>query len=338
MSPSGSTNTRLLPSFFPNQPPTRVERLFFGGGAISGEGGGYGFGHISETDSIALLKKAFEKGIRVSDTAPIYGFGTSETRIGKAFQEMRSEMKITTKGGVDWHPDRRVNMDNTPATLKRMLGESLQRLQTSSVDCYMIHWPDARVPLTESLDVLIQAQIEGQIKSLGLSNFTPAQIEEAQKYCATKNQRIEFIQAERSFLKEANGELPKWCHENGLYFMSWGSLDKGILTNRVTSSRQFDEVDARRNAIWWKKDTDKDHRIQLVQHLKAILDQHQISPLRWSLSYNLDFAECDFVLFAPRNLEQLESGIVAVQEPIEANVFETIIEEFHKRCRTAGLV
>ena len=88
-------------------------KLGFGGAAISGEGGGYGFGKISEKEAIDLLKFSHDKGIRVYDTAPIYGFGVSENRIGKAFHT-QEDLFIISKSGVTWNSHRRVDMTNSP--------------------------------------------------------------------------------------------------------------------------------------------------------------------------------------------------------------------------------
>jgi myo-inositol catabolism protein IolS len=57
--------------------------ISFGGAAISGEGAGYGFGNISEEEARESVMYAYEKGVNIFDTAPIYGFGESERRLGK---------------------------------------------------------------------------------------------------------------------------------------------------------------------------------------------------------------------------------------------------------------
>ena len=67
-----------------------VSPIVFGGAAISGEGGGYGFGKIDDDQANVLLTESFDRGIRVFDTAPIYGFGLSEKRLGKCFKKVVS--------------------------------------------------------------------------------------------------------------------------------------------------------------------------------------------------------------------------------------------------------
>jgi aryl-alcohol dehydrogenase-like predicted oxidoreductase len=58
------------------------QRIGLGCASISGEGGGYGFGDVSEDQAKELLMTAYDHGVRVFDTAPIYGFGLSEKRLG----------------------------------------------------------------------------------------------------------------------------------------------------------------------------------------------------------------------------------------------------------------
>src|ERR1700738_4416263 len=65
--------------------------------------GGWKWGGTAEAESIATIRSAFEHGINIVDTAPVYGFGRSEEIVGKALAEgRRSEMLIATKAGLKW--------------------------------------------------------------------------------------------------------------------------------------------------------------------------------------------------------------------------------------------
>lgn len=128
--------------------------LLFGGASISGEGGGYGFGDISKDNAISVLHHALERGIKVYDTAPIYGFGESERRIGEAFKNKREHAFIISKCGVTWHDSKRVNMTNDPVTTKKMIEQSLRDLSTDYIDLYMVHWPDKNTDIRHTLEVL----------------------------------------------------------------------------------------------------------------------------------------------------------------------------------------
>ena len=81
----------------------QVSPVSFGGASISSEGRGYSFGYISEKDAIALLRKAYDRGISLFDTAPIYGHGVSETRMGTIL-EGHSGLELAL-GFVLRHPE-----------------------------------------------------------------------------------------------------------------------------------------------------------------------------------------------------------------------------------------
>lgn len=251
--------------------------ITFGGAALSGEGGGYGFGAVSENEAQNLIKGAWEAGITVFDTAPIYGFGLSEERLGRYLPK---EALVITKSGVDWHDSKRVNMTNTKEVTKKMLHESLKRLKRDQIDIYMIHWPDARVDIREPLEVLKEAQDEGKIKWIGLCNTNKGDLEKAEEICD-----IKILQSELNLFNQKPfddlGE--KWQSK---WTMSWGTFDKGILSGRVTHERKFSKEDCRSWAPWWNKKI-VTSKIDRTEELKSILNDYHISLPEFCIHYNL---------------------------------------------------
>ena len=76
---------------------TEISQIGFGAASLSGDGGGYGFGTISDNDAIELVHAAHDAGINLFDTAPIYGFGESERRLGLALRDRRDEVFLVSK-------------------------------------------------------------------------------------------------------------------------------------------------------------------------------------------------------------------------------------------------
>lgn len=286
----------------------QVTEIAFGGGAISGEGGGYGFGHVSDEDAISLLQEALDRGINLFDTAPVYGFGLSEKRMGKAFLGKRDRVFIVSKGGIPWDDNKRLKLDNSPKVIQKMLEQSLKDLRTDYIDLYMIHWPDNNVDIRKPMEYLSKVKEEGKIRVIGLCNSF---VEDINRACEIE--RVDVLQSEFNlFNSSAKDTLFDIIREKKMGFMSWGTLDKGILTGRVTPERKFDEVDARSWAPWWKND-DKTSKYKAMERINELLKETEHSGLELALGFVLQFQEISTALCGVRNTEQLETAVKALK-------------------------
>ena len=293
----------------------------FGGAAISGEAGGYGFGSISEEDSIRLLDEAFERGIRVFDSAPIYGFGDSEVRMGKAFRKKREKVYLVSKCGVDWHENRRVNMSNDPKICQKMLEQSLRRFQSDYIDLYMLHWPDSKVDVRHSLEVLFKAKDQGKIVEIGLCNTT---LDDYQK--ARELGEISVLQGEWSALQRQNKEIRELAKKEAMAWMSWGPFDKGILTKRVNKDRKItDKADCRSWAPWWKA-MDKESKYQIVSRIDQQLQETDFDLLDFSVAFQKIQGPRSLAIFGFRNSEQLAGVYDSFQKNFPKDLMKKIFE------------
>ncbi len=290
--------------------------LGFGGASISGEGAGYGFGDITENEAISLLHEAKDLGVRIFDTAPIYGFGTSEKRIGSAFKKSREEVFIISKSGVTWAPNKRVDMSNDPVVTLKMLEQSLRDLDTDYIDLFMIHWPDEKVDIRKPIEVLAKAKLEGKIKHIGLCNTNISEIEKASEVA-----EIEAVQNQLNLFERDSLEIFPFLKEKKISFMSWGTLDKGILTGRVDRKRKFDKSDCRSWAPWWKE-MDKESRFKAMEMINPLLKESGHSGLELALGHNLSFDEVSLVLCGARNSQQLHGLVKALSHLPKTELLE----------------
>ena len=294
-----------------------VSAIGFGGAAISGEGGGYGFGDMSETEAQTLLGHSWELGINLYDTAPIYGFGLSEERLGKYLPK---DAIIVTKGGVDWHSTRRVNMTNDPKVIEKMFLESLKRLKREYIDVYMIHWPDKNVDIRRPLEILRKYQEKSVISQIGLCNTNLDDLTKARDVAP-----ISCLQSELNVLNtKAFDDLEvEW---KKYFSMSWGTLDKGILSGRVTEKRKFDQSDARSWAPWWNK-KEVMIKIEKVKRLETILSDYKISLTQYCLHFNLNLYGLSSCLIGSKTQQDMDDMVAHLQKiPSKATM-----EEVYKR-------
>lgn len=278
-----------------------IPEISFGAASLSGEGGGYGFGEMSEENAVKLVLKAYEKGFRLFDTAPIYGFGLSEKRLGKALKNLRDQVLLVSKGGITWHENKRVNLTNEPKVIESMLHQSLKDLKTDYIDLYMIHWPDPRVDIRRPLEVLKEAQEKGKIRFIGLCNTTVDELEKAKEVC-----EISMVQNEFNLFKnDIQHDLFPYLLEHDIGFMSWGTLDKGILSGTVTLDRKYDASDARSWAPWWKGQ-DLASKLEQVKKWEENLSEGK-TMMEFAVEFNLSFKEITTALIGIKSIGQLDS-------------------------------
>jgi predicted oxidoreductase len=144
------------------------------------------FAGNSEGAAQALVETALDAGITLFDTADIYGFGeqgfgAAEALLGRVFAaapDLRTRMVLATKGGIT--PP--MPYDSSPAWLTRAIDDSLTRLNSERVELWQVHRPDILTHPQEVARTLEDAHAAGKIGAIGVSNFTPAQIDALAHY------------------------------------------------------------------------------------------------------------------------------------------------------------
>jgi len=292
--------------------------LIFGGAAISGEGGGYGFGAISEDAARDLLLLAFEKKVRVFDTAPIYGFGLSEQRLGKTFKTNREKVCFISKSGVTWDDKKRVQTSNDIKVTEAMLEQSLRDLQSEYIDLYMVHWPDQNVDIRKTMEVLSKAKRAGKIKYLGLCNTYPEDLNKALEV-----DRIDVVQNELNvFATWPIENLFPLLKEKNIEFISYGTLDKGVISGSIRAGRQFqDPNDCRSWAPWWKH-SDVMKKVEQLAPVLAFLEKKDSSGTHLATSFNLSFSAVTRILVGAKNEKQLFSLLKVLDEPLSTDLIK----------------
>src|SRR3984957_9187211 len=150
----------------------KVSRVALGTWAM----GGWMWGGTDQRESIATIRAALHQGINLIDTAPAYGFGTSEEIVGAALEGVRKQTVIATKTGLEWR-DGKVYRNATRARIMQEIDDSLRRLRTDYIDIYQVHWPDPLVPVEEAGEAMRQLYDQGKIRAIGVSNFSVDQME-----------------------------------------------------------------------------------------------------------------------------------------------------------------
>lgn len=221
---------------------------------------------VTEANSLATIERCLDLGINFLDTAYCYGRdGESERLIRRALGSRRDEMVIATKGGIHWGPDGKQAKDGRPETLRRQCDESLRRLGTDRVELLYLHAPDPNVPVAESAGGLKELMEAGKTRSVGLSNATPAQLEEFAAVCPPAAFQPHYNMLQR----EIEADTLPWCRARNVSVMIYWPLMKGLLAGKLPRDHVFAPGDGRAKYPMfqgeeWRKTQD------LLDELRAI--------------------------------------------------------------------
>jgi aryl-alcohol dehydrogenase-like predicted oxidoreductase len=186
---------------------------------------------VDEAGTRVVVDAALDVGVTLFDTADVYGnFGDSERFLGAALRGRRGRVVLATKFGGRMEG----KGGGSRAHIRKAVEASLDRLQTDRIDLYQYHHPDGVTPVEETLGALNELVEEGKVRYVGSSNFSPAEVEEAEQV-AHRNGWAAFVSAqnEYSLLKrDAEAELLPTCVRLGIGFLPYFPLASGLLTGK----------------------------------------------------------------------------------------------------------
>lgn len=228
------------------------------------------FGRRLDLDrTAAVLETALDEGITLLDTAHVYGSvaGESEQLIGEALRGRRDEYILATKFG--WEKS---GAEAEPAAalgsreyIRWAVEGSLRRLQVDRIDLYQYHRPDGVTPIAETLEALDELVGEGIVSAIGCSNFSAAELEEADRVARERGlARFVSLQNHYSLLERGiEAEVAPACERLGVSILPFFPLEKGLLSGKyrrgaaapagtrlaggegeVASAEQFDVIEA----------------------------------------------------------------------------------------------
>ncbi|CAN2187171.1 Tas Predicted oxidoreductases (related to aryl-alcohol dehydrogenases) [Candidatus Nanopelagicaceae bacterium] len=220
----------------------KVSRLSLGTAPLGGL-----FKSVPETESDAVIQEALDAGIAYIDTAPLYGYGVGEVRVGRGIKGHHRQPVISTKVGrllrpgknleydkfPDSDPNIEIYFDNTAAGIRKSLEESLKRLERDSVEIAYIH--DADNWVREAIEVvypeLHKMRSEGLIKAIGVGmNWCPTSI----AIMKETELNIALIAGRFTLLDQsAQEELYPLALKKNVSIIAAGVFNSGVLANPV---------------------------------------------------------------------------------------------------------
>ena len=190
-----------------------------------------------EDQDVAALRLGLELGMRFIDTAEIYAHGHSEEVVATVVEKQRANVFVATKVSAENLSYERV---------MRSCDASLRRLNTNYIDLYQVHWPNPRIPITETMKAMEKLVEEGKVRHIGVSNFSVEQTRQAQESLSKNSlasNQVEYNLMERSIEED----LLPFCEREKVTVIAYSPLARGQLagSSRDNRWRTLDSIAAK---------------------------------------------------------------------------------------------
>jgi aryl-alcohol dehydrogenase-like predicted oxidoreductase len=299
--------------------PSELEVSAIGLGCM---GFSHGYGAVPErSDSIQLIRHAFELGCTHFDTAEVYGAGDNERLVGEALRPIRNQVVIATKFFID---------ESTAANpaekqIRAHLDVSLERLGTDRIELYYQHRINPNIPVEDIAECMGKLIDEGIILGWGQSQATVEQIRHAHAVTPLTAVQNEYSMMERMFERDV---IPV-CKALDIGFVPFSPLASGFLSGNVRTETQYQGDDVRRVITRFAADNIVANQ-PLVALVRRFADEKQATPAQVSLAWML--AKESFIAPIPgsRKRERIEENLGAADVELTAGELEQLETELEK--------
>lgn len=311
-----------------------VTRLGLGGAPLSGMVLADGiYGGTAYQQAISIIRRAYELGIRYFDTAPLYGEGRSEVRVGRALADRpRSAFAVSTKVSrvldpvsgeaasysEDGIPKLKVTFDFSRAGILRSLEESLKRLNMRAVDILYLHDSDftgqhPESTFREALPVLAELRQQGVVKAIGMGMNQW----ELTARCMRDFDLDIILMAGRYTLLDQSA-LPVFmaeCVRRGTRVAIGGPYNSGILARDLDKPVSFDYEPA------------PGQLVEKARAIKAVCDRHGVDLKAAALQFVLAHPAVATAIPGAQTVGEVEQNVAAVKVKIPVQLWAELKHE-----------
>lgn len=244
----------------------------------------------TKADGIRTIRYAHEQGITFFDTAEAYGPFINEELVGEAIKPFRHDVILATKFGMISEEG---GLNSRPEHIRKVVDESLKRLQTDYIDLLYQHRVDPNVPIEDVAGTVVDLIAQGKVRYFGLSEAGAETIRRAHAV-----HPVTAVQNQYSiWTRESENAVIPTCRELGIGFVPWGPLGTGFLTGTITPDDTFDpQTDLRASFPRFSKENMRAN-MPLVTMLNEIAARKGVSTVQIALGWLL--AQESFIVPIP---------------------------------------
>ncbi len=279
----------------------------------------------SRPEMIKIIRKAYESGVTLFDTAEAYGPWECERILGEAIAPFRDKVVIETKFGwnIDQVTGKRLPGHNSkPEQIRVVVEAMLKRLRTDRIDLLFQHRVDPSVPIEDVVGVIQDLIKQGKVLHYGLSEPGLQTVRRAHAI-----HPVTAIQNEYSLLwRGAEKEVLPLCEELGIGFVCWSPLGVGFLTGAIDENTRFATGDIRGIEERFAPEN-LPNNLALVRLLKTWSERKGATPAQLSLAWLA--AQKPWIVTIPgtTQISHLEENIASADVKFSADELKQFNQE-----------
>jgi aryl-alcohol dehydrogenase-like predicted oxidoreductase len=309
-----------------------ITRVGFGAWAIGGADWAAGWGAQDDSQSIAAIRHAVDRGINWIDTAAVYGLGHSEELVRRALEPIPVSERpyVFTKCGLVWDENNRrapPAQVGKPESIRSEVNDSLRRLGVERIDLYQMHWPPKDgSKMADYWGTLVELRKEGKVRAVGLSNHNVHQLNEAEAIGHVDTLQPPFSAINRAAAAE---ELP-WCHGNDTGVIVYSPMQSGLLTGSFTAerARALGADDWRSRAGEFQGDK-LQKNLALAESLRTIANARGTSVGAVAVAWTLAWPGVTGAIVGARNPAQVDGWLDAARLTLSGGEIDQIAAAIH---------
>lgn len=293
-------------------------------------------GRLDEAATRNVVDAALDAGVTFFDTADIYGNTDSERFLGRVLKGRRERVVLASKFGLPLSEEAPGGAH--PDYIRSAIEASLERLQTDRLDLYQLHRPDPSVPIAETLGALAELVERGLVREIGCSNFSAAQLEEANAAHRAGAPRFVSVQNEYSLMhREPEGGVLDACARLGIGFLPYFPLMSGLLSGKYRQGAALPEgTRVRGNPRWESLLTEEN--LTLIEALAGYAESRGFELLDLAFAWLLARPQVASVIAGAMSAEQVQRNAKTVAWTLndeERDAVERILARYPATPRSA---
>ena len=263
------------------------------------------YGPADESESIATIQAAIDRGVNLIDTGDFYGMGHNEMLIGRALEGRRDGLLLSVKFGALRGPDGNwLGFDARPAAVKNFLAHSLTRLRTDRVDIYRPARLDGNVPIEETVGAISGLVKAGYVGAIGLSEVGVETIRRANAVHPIVDLQVEYSLISRS----PEARIFPALHDLGIGVTAYGVLSRGLLTGSPLAAKG----DLRTHMPRFVGENLARNR-KLIDTLNRLAAERGVAPAQLAIAWVLAKDSMIVPVIGARTRRQLEESLAALE-------------------------